>query len=60
MRELKTRRDREREEVPALPRSWFDRASEAAKRFKVSEPQEIPTQAEVERRLREIEQEDGE
>ena len=58
MDDLKPRKHEETEE--SLPESWSDRARDAARRFNIPEPENAPDPAEVERRLREFEQDDGE
>ena len=58
MMKLKTR---EREELDQQPlKGWDELASETAKRFKVPIPDDASPPAEVERKLRQLEQEDGE
>jgi len=56
MNDLKRRRDEE----PELPESWSERARDAARRFKLPIPEEVEPPEEVERRLRQVEQQDGE
>jgi hypothetical protein len=58
MVELKTRKKKETEEE--LPESWSDRAREAARKYDLPVPENTPDQEEIERRLRQFEQEDGE
>ena len=58
MHDLKTQKAREAEEE--LPESWVDRARDAARRFNLPLPENSETPEEVERRLRQLEQEDGE
>ena len=58
MAELKTRKKEETEEE--LPENWFRRASDAARRFELPVPEDVPETEEAERRLRQFEQDDGE
>ena len=58
MEKLVTRKKKEIEEP--LSDSWFDKASEAARRFNLPIPEEATETEETERRLRQFEQEDGE
>ena len=58
MEKLRMRKNEEIEEP--LPDSWLDRASEAARRFKLPIPEDAPDPEQAERRLRQFEQEDGE
>lgn len=59
MMQLKTRKKKKGTEEE-LPESWFDRASDAARRFNLPLPETPSDPDEVERQLRQIEQEDGE
>ena len=42
-----------------IPQDWFDRADEAARRFNLPLPEATVAPEEVERNLRQFEQEDG-
>jgi hypothetical protein len=58
MDDLKPKKHEETQEE--LPESWSDRARDAARRFNLPPPENAPDPEEVERRLREFEQDDGE
>ena len=52
-------RDIQVEEEVQLPQEWFDRATEAAARYNLPAPEITEAPEEVERNLRQFEQEDG-
>ena len=58
MDDLKPRKNGGTEED--LPESWADRARDAVQRFNLPEPENTPDPEELERRLQEFEQDDGE
>ena len=47
------------DEVVQLPKEWFDRAEEAARRYKLPVPESTVTAEEVERKLQQFAQDDG-
>lgn len=47
------------EEEVKLPQDWFERAEEAARRYNLPIPEDTAAPEEVERNLRQFEQDDG-